>query len=488
MTDPSITWIAGERVDLRRLAAGVRRRSSRPAARRLNAACNGRSPSARDCATRLAGPFRSPFPTSRPRRIVIASVARIYRALRRVKHYGRGTPITPADHPSQRHLDILVPWEARGGDRYASQAIRRTGVDCYVPLGSAPGDYVARLVAVRRNQPTRSARDSAARRVDAARGPNLPVVCRVEPLPLLGEQLRWPQGRESSRCSRRIRTSVRDRVLNGTMRAARLPHESGSRRIVSQMRLADEGQVGSMGYEQLVAGWLNGRAFADAAPLSHWLLPATQDYGCGAAAGSIRRYACVLALSRACRPASMQRSAARASCGWCRRGRSRRARWEFVASRASCDRARLISTGGPHPGRVAPRTGLVQLAGRGSKKQGSPHPALVRARGDATRGHVGSRAGSCPTIRRTPARSRSSAASTRRARLAGVSLRRCRNLDENAAAPPPDDSNGAVAGARGWSMPARFGLNDNLHRDSPEALRRGLLDYELLRLLEDRGM
>ena len=112
---------------------------------------------------------------------------------------------------------------------------------------------------------------------------NLPVVCRVDPRDLLAAHLRWP--RTSAEQTRLLPEAPSHfaavRLVNATMR---LFHEHRTTPILwasfPKFRLVGQRKVEVQWdeYDQLVSGWLDGSAFRDQVRLEVWPIPAALEY------------------------------------------------------------------------------------------------------------------------------------------------------------------------------------------------------------------
>lgn len=216
---------------------------------------------------------------------------RLYRAqLTRIEQFRNWYPV----HTGQPALptlvpDVLVPWNApRGGGPVVLTEPRNELVwlDLRVPPTATPGDYRGRLEVVATGDGTVVFQCEVRLEVLPVLLPStrsLPVVCLIDPRDLLTRQLGWP------------RTSAEDtRIL------PELPLHEPARRLVDatmalfqehrtnpvlwasfpRFRLLDERRVEVRWaeYDALVEGWLTGRAFEDRVPLDVWPVPASSAH------------------------------------------------------------------------------------------------------------------------------------------------------------------------------------------------------------------
>ncbi len=196
-----------------------------------------------------------------------------------------GRPATPTLVP-----DILVPWLAPegGGPLRLSEARNEIlWVDLRVPLTVAPGVYRGAVS-------LRSERDGAsvfgcALEVEvvpvALPGRrNLPVYCRVDPRDLLREHLRWtvPPTAEATRLLPDAPSHFSAvRIVNETMRTFQA-HRATPILWAAFPKFRPTGvrdvELWWDEYDRLVEGWLDGSAFVDRDRLEHWPLPVSIDY------------------------------------------------------------------------------------------------------------------------------------------------------------------------------------------------------------------
>jgi len=194
-----------------------------------------------------------------------------------------GRPATPTLVP-----DVLVPWDApRGGGPVTLNEQRNeiVWVDVAIPPTASPGDYRGRVVV--RNAAGTAVFTSELRvevlPIALPGRRSLPVVCRVDPRDLLTAHLRWP--REGAEQTRLLPNSPNHfaavRLVGATMQ---MLHEHRLTPVLwaafPKYRPVGERQVEVdwTEYDALVSGWLDGSAFADRDPLEVWPIPASLDY------------------------------------------------------------------------------------------------------------------------------------------------------------------------------------------------------------------
>ncbi|MFQ5806493.1 MAG: glycoside hydrolase domain-containing protein [Phycisphaerae bacterium] len=208
----------------------------------------------------------------------------------RVEHFhswypartGRST--TPGSFP-----DILVPWEApRGGGPLRLDQTRNevVWVDLFVPPTTEPGVYTGRLElyppAGRKPVFSCTLRLTVIPVVIPSER-RLPLLCRIDPRDLLVEQLNWPR---LAAAETRILPVVPShqaakRLVDATMQ---LFHEHRTTPLLwagfPKYRLTGTRSVAIdwEAYDQLVAGWLDGDAFPDRVGLARWAIPASELY------------------------------------------------------------------------------------------------------------------------------------------------------------------------------------------------------------------
>jgi hypothetical protein len=229
-------------------------------------------------------------------RLPAEAVATIYRAhYTRVDRFRAWYADAPRSHSgpvaAQPTLfpDILVPWEAPRGGGPLTLAEPRTEfawVDLHVPATATPGEYQGRLE-VRRTSDQKPAWACAVwLRVLPVALPdrrNLPVICRVDPRDLLTTHLHWPRAAaEDTRLMPDVPSHFAAvRLVGETMRLLQAHRTTpvlwasfpkfflvGERTVEVQW---DE-------YDRLVAPWLDGSAFPDHVRLETWPIPASLDY------------------------------------------------------------------------------------------------------------------------------------------------------------------------------------------------------------------
>lgn len=451
--------------------------------------------------------FRSPEAT-----LPVAAVARIYRArfvpVSRYRawyadHAGR--PPRPAEFP-----DILIPWEApRGGGplRVNGPKNELIWVDLHVPARAVAGDYVGRLE-------LRAAADGATAygadivlRVAPVALPatsSLPVIARVDPLALLGEQLRWPQGPpESARLlPDEPAHAAAVRFVNGLMEVL-AAHRANPVLAASfpKYRLADEETVELEWppYAELVRDWLAGPNGGTTA-LRYWMLPVSADYPDAEQHGGFEspRYARVLAaylgacaadyatLNAAAEPLVRLLRPAALTPGYLdqlRRGagivRQSETGLDLVAHVPAASLRGLGWFNAPEPDleNVAVLAPFASWFEPGAMEQQRRLDRRTWFMPDDPP-YSGSLAIEAPAV--DPA-----ALAWQAYRYGAQGL-----WIEDAAAPPPDDGSGGGRGGAGLlHAGAPFGLqNQPAPSIRLKRLRRGLQDYELLRLLDEAGM
>lgn len=195
-----------------------------------------------------------------------------------------GKPAIPTLFP-----DALVPWDAtRGGGPVLLAEPRNEiiWVDVQVPPTIAPGEYRGRLEIASGVLPRPALTCQIQLDVLPVALPgrrSLPVICRIDPRDLLTTVLRWPQmPAEDLRLIRGLPSHLAAvRLVDETMR---LFHDHGTNPVLwgSFPKFTPVGdravQVQWEEYDQLVSGWLDGSAFADLVRCEAWPIPATLDY------------------------------------------------------------------------------------------------------------------------------------------------------------------------------------------------------------------
>jgi hypothetical protein len=192
--------------------------------------------------------------------------------------------------------DVLVPWEAqRGGGPLRLDGLTNEvlWVDLHVPVGTEPGVYSGALRLFDQSVPEpafgeRPPAFSAEIRLEVAPVAlpgerNLKVICAIDPRDLLEEQLRWPRLKPEE--TRLIPSSPSHlapmRLIQATMR---LFHEHRTTPNLwasfPKFLLAGERtvEIDWDPYNELVSGWLDGSAFADQVGLAAYPLPVSLDY------------------------------------------------------------------------------------------------------------------------------------------------------------------------------------------------------------------
>lgn len=195
-----------------------------------------------------------------------------------------GRPALPIAVP-----DVLVPWQAPqgGGPVELTRGENEiVWVDVAVPPDAAPGAYVGRLSVqpVRGKQPVWvAAVHLRVLPVVLPAEPSLAVVCRIDPGPLLAQELGWPrEPPERIRVSPGVAEHVAAAaLLDVTMT---LFHEHRTTpvlwacfpkyRPVGPRKVRLEWEP----YDRLVAGWVDGTAFPDQVPALVWPVPASLGY------------------------------------------------------------------------------------------------------------------------------------------------------------------------------------------------------------------
>ena len=217
------------------------------------------------------------------------------------EHTGRSA--TP-----RNFADVLVPWDApRGGGplRMETNRTEIVWVDVQIPPGTPPGIYNGRIEIKAANQQEPAFTCALQLRVvpvviPGARG--LPLLCKVDPRDLLVAHLNWtPQSAAETRFLKNAPT-----------------HQAARRLIASTMRLFHEHRTTPMlwanfpkyqpvgerdvtidweDYDALAGPWLSGDAFADGVGLNTWPAPVSLEHPNAANNGGFgsARYARLLA-------------------------------------------------------------------------------------------------------------------------------------------------------------------------------------------------
>lgn len=188
-------------------------------------------------------------------------------------------------------LDVLVPWDApRGGGpvRLPDGSTAGVWIDIPIPPGTPPGRYSGRLVVedlARRRTLHVSRIDLRVLPVAIPAEPALPVLARVDPSDLLAGQLNWPRRPAPPRIITGDPThAAAVRLVRATMTLlhvhrltpvlwatlpdfVRAPPDRGGGLDV---RFDD--------YDALVAGFIDGSAYADRVPPARWPLPVCEQH------------------------------------------------------------------------------------------------------------------------------------------------------------------------------------------------------------------
>ncbi len=195
-----------------------------------------------------------------------------------------GQPATRTIFP-----DILVPWNApRGGGPVDVSPGRNAivWIDIHVPPTISPGEYRGRL------ELRNAGRAPAVFGCDielhvlpvALPGPRtLPAICRVDPRDLLRTHVQWPAStaEQTSILPGVPSHDIATRLVRATMQ---LLHDHRATPILwasfPKFRATSDRQVEIHWdeYDRLVGPWLDGTAFPDGVPLAAWPLPAALDY------------------------------------------------------------------------------------------------------------------------------------------------------------------------------------------------------------------
>lgn len=230
-------------------------------------------------------------------------------------------PALPADYP-----DALVPWDAARGAgpiRLDDIATRAVWIDIRVPPTTTPGEYTARLDIL----------DASARRVlrtttlrllvlpvaiPASR--SIPFYCRIDPRDLLAAHLNWPESQ-----AEQVRIipdepshQAAQRLVDATMRlfeSHRTAPILWANFPTYRLTGARSVEIDWHGYDALASSWLSGEAFDDRVPLPGWVLPVSLEHPSAEINGGFDspRYARLLgAYLAACRKHFEQR-------GWAKR-------------------------------------------------------------------------------------------------------------------------------------------------------------------------
>ncbi len=224
-------------------------------------------------------------------KLAARQVASIYRAhYVRVEHFGSWYPARTGQSATPRSFpDVLVPWEApRGGGplRLDQRRNEIVWIDLFVPPTTEPGAYTGRLELYPAGDPKPAFSCALRLTVVPVVIPgerSLPLLCRIDPRDLLVEYLHWPR---LPAAETRILPNVPShqaakRLVDATMQ---LFHEHRTTPLLwagfPKYRLAGPRsvEIDWEAYDQLVAGWLDGDGFADRVGLARWPIPASEEY------------------------------------------------------------------------------------------------------------------------------------------------------------------------------------------------------------------
>ncbi|MBU0640479.1 MAG: DUF4091 domain-containing protein [Planctomycetes bacterium] len=214
-----------------------------------------------------------------------------------------GNPAQPTLFP-----DILVPWEARNGGGPVTLGNSRNEllwIDIHVPPTTEPGDYAGRLRLRPHGRSSTIFECETRLRVVPVALPSvrsLPIICRVDPRDLLAAHLRWP--RDPPEQLRLLPDAPGQRpaieLINATMQAL---HEHRLTPVLwasfpKYRPVGDRAvEIEWDAYDRLMAGWIDGQAFPDQVGLARWPVPADSVYPNADQNGGISspRYARLLA-------------------------------------------------------------------------------------------------------------------------------------------------------------------------------------------------
>lgn len=411
--------------------------------------------------------------------------------------------------------DVLVPWDApRHGGPVSLDGVRNeiVWVDVAIPPTAEPGDYSGTLNVTRvgARRPDFECRIEIEVLPVAIPGPRaLPIICRVDPDPLLREHLRWD--RESARRARLVPgVPNHQAAISLVNQTIELFHRHRTNPVLwgSFPRYRPTGErsveIDWTPYDALVENWLDGTAFDDGVGLAVWPLPADWDHPATELEGGFDspRYARLLAAYLAnCRAHFAQR-------GWLDRSFVRlRGPQPLTADETARIRRgggilRQSETGVPYAAHLPPRS-LRPLGWYNAPAIDQPdvniwippaswlEPAAARTERGLSRRvwfapdrppYSGSVAVEAP-----PVDARILGWHAFLHDLDGVWLEHA--TDFGAAPLEPDASGGAAA--HDWLVypGAPFGLVDRVIPSVRlKRLRRGELDFELLTLLDRQGM
>lgn len=223
--------------------------------------------------------------------LAAGAVARIYRAhYVRVSDFDSWYPARTGRSATARAFpDILVPWDApRGGGPLRLDQTRNeiVWVDVFVPPTTEPGTYTGRLevsaTGARRQAFACDVRlEVVPVAIPSAR--SLPVICRVDPRDLLADNLNWPRltAEETRILPDAPSHQAARRLVDATMRVL---HEHHATPVLwagfPKYRLTGERTVAIdwEAYDGLAEGWLDGDAFSDRLGLARWPIPVSDRY------------------------------------------------------------------------------------------------------------------------------------------------------------------------------------------------------------------
>lgn len=195
-----------------------------------------------------------------------------------------GRPATPIVVP-----DVLVPWDAPTGGgplRCDTASNEIVWIDLTIPPTTEPGEYSGTIELVRRDDGKAAFSTALRVRVAPVALPSersLPLICRIDPSELLTEYLKWPAGAPED--LRLLASSPRQagavRLVQATMQLFH-QHRLTPALWASFPKFrptADRGiEIDWEGYDDLVSGWLDGSAFADRVGLAAWPIPVSLNY------------------------------------------------------------------------------------------------------------------------------------------------------------------------------------------------------------------
>lgn len=224
-------------------------------------------------------------------RIAADSDIRLFRVgFERVERFGSwypahtGRQTTPTLVPN-----ALIPWSAPRGGGPITLNDRRNAIvwiDISTPDSAAPGEYVGRIEVARRGSQATEFACEIHLQVAPVHIPSqvsLPVVCRVDPRDLLTRRLNWPSApAEETRILPDDPSHAPARALvDATMR---LLHAHRATPVLwgsfpkYQVRGERSVEIQWDDYDALVSPWVDGAAFPDHAPSAAWIIPASEDY------------------------------------------------------------------------------------------------------------------------------------------------------------------------------------------------------------------